>query len=182
MIKGLLNTSKGEIKADGLIWTYFWIVLNLSNKFWYTLSLKYCKKRKKKRMNKARCSVMKLKGDDTWKFLMHSLPKRMQGHISSVTLLGELWRKSRLGITFMSCSLIFSRYFLFSTARKFCTGSTLWTSKWGPVSSRSTRWGWNRSVLHQSSWAAGGLAFQAENLEKWKGSPYLVGTRVADEN
>lgn len=27
-----------------------------------------------------------------------------------------------------------------------------------------------------------GLAFQAENLEKWKGSPYLVGTRVADEN
>lgn len=95
-------------------------------------------------MNKERYSVMKLKGDDTWKFLMHSLPKRMQGHISSVTLLGELRRKSRLGITFVSCPLIFSRCFLFSAARKFCTGSTSWTSKWGPVSSRSTYWGWKQ--------------------------------------
>lgn len=40
----------------------------------------------------------------------------------------------------------------------------------------------NRSVLHQNSWAAGGLAFQAEDLDKWKGSPHLVDTRVPDEN
>lgn len=37
-------------------------------------------------MDKERYSVMKLKGDDTWKSLMQSLPKRMQGHIFSVAL------------------------------------------------------------------------------------------------
>lgn len=34
-------------------------------------------------------------------------------------------------------------------------------------------WVGNRSMLQQSSWAAGGLAFQAENLEKSKRNPYL---------
>lgn len=38
------------------------------------------------KINKERYSVTKLKADNTWKFLMHSLPKRMQGHISSVAL------------------------------------------------------------------------------------------------
>lgn len=34
-------------------------------------------------------------------------------------------------------------------------------------------WAGKRSMLQQSSWAAGGLAFQAENLEESKGNPYL---------
>ena len=34
-------------------------------------------------------------------------------------------------------------------------------------------WAGNRSMLQQSSWAAGSLAFQAENLEESKGNPYL---------
>lgn len=40
--KGLLNTSKGEMKADGLVWTslYFQVALDPSNQLWYALSLK----------------------------------------------------------------------------------------------------------------------------------------------
>lgn len=40
--KGLLNTSKGGRKADGLVWTYlyFQIALDPSNQLWYTLSPK----------------------------------------------------------------------------------------------------------------------------------------------
>lgn len=71
-----------------------------------------CKRRKK---DENGYSVMKLKGDDTWNSLMFcSFPKKMQRPTSCVLLLGELQRKSTLGIIFMSHPSIFSRYFPFN--------------------------------------------------------------------
>lgn len=90
---------------------------------------------------------------------------------------------SGLGITFMSFPLLFSRYFFFSL---LLANSAVGVHFEHPdevlcPAGAHVKAG-NRSVLHQNSWAARGLAFQAEDLEKWKGSPYLVDTRVPDEN